>query len=733
MAKDTSKTAKDSGGEEFDRSTNDVVKKGLAKNAARADETIVAQSKDASNASIQAGNESRMKDLPSAGSVPKNPNVSDPLTPKPTVEPLSLGKETRKSKTRVGTGRKEKTGVLRFGTLPVRTEGTSNPASFSVADKPQVISNMVKRQSSGMGLPGSENGDLDLALKLHARDLQEAKSSGKVVNDVSPSDSALTQHGQVYGGHHARYARAMRVLGITDEAVYKNAASAAGMRLPQYITSIHQKIVQHEDSKAPKITHELRGDEFWEHPKTKEIIPVKANHPDMPSSFTRTKGEVNKVTRGPDGSEILERGHEGWVKTRTRGGAGGQEVLRYNTAPTKGVDLIDHLRVQMLSEHGSSTTSRKKGADIANSIADVVSGTVPRGMKRFGKRKVSDGAGGEKYEDVFTPVMRRPNSRAFDKPNPPSPRSGEVLLGSKPPADLPDFSAKGPKMTQPVLPGTGVPKTIAVQTSPQETSLMQGPLTQDRMSRIDMDVPVPAPAKDTAAAQILEQGEPPTYNAESARKKREESRSKAVYGDTGKGSKEEKKNENVYGGFSKLKLDPKKGTLTRGETRIPIENEQDVRTVVTKPAQYTSEVLPTDREWKRQDPNRGQQFPIDTTDMSGAQEVSALKKAGALVPSGSKPKKAKKDKPPVQDSLFPDYSVKEGRKNAFYMAGTPTPISERSKVLQGTADKPFGRQPNNKDFETENEGSLAERTKVGPTDSTEAIMETWRKSNSKKK
>jgi hypothetical protein len=727
MAKDTSKTAKDSGGEEFDRSTNDVVKKGLAKNAARADETIVAQSKDASNASIQAGNAARMEGLPSAGSAPKNPSVPDPLTPKPTVEPLSLGKETAKSKRRVGTGRKERTGVLNFGTLPSRPEGASSPASVNVTEKPEVMANLIKRQSAGMGLPGSENGDLDLALKLHARDLQTAKSSGKVVNDVAPDDSPLTQHGQVYGGHHARYARAMRVLGISDEDVYKNAASASGMRLPQYISSLHKKIVAHETSKGPRMTHELSGDEFWEHPTTKEIIPVKANHPDMPSSFTRTKGEISKISRGPDGSEVLDEGHEGWEKTKTRGGAGGQEVLRYSKGPTKGIDLIDHLRVQMLSEHGPSTTSRKKGADIATTMADVASGAVPRGMKRFGKRKVSDGAGGEKYEDVFTPNAPRPNRRAFDKPNPPSARSGEVLVGSKPPADLPDFMAKGPKMTQPMLPGTGVPKRIAVQTSPQETSLMQGPLTQDKMSRIDMDVPVPAPAKDTAAAQILEQGEPPTYNAETARKKREEGRSKAVYGDTGKGSKEEKKNENVYGGFSKLKIDRKKGTLTRGETRIPIENEQDVRTVVTKPAEYTSELLPTDRDWKRQDPNRGQQFPIDTTDMSGAGEVSALKKAGALVPSGKRPKKAK---PAVQDSLFPDFSVKEGRRNAFYMAGTPTPISEKSKVLQGTADKPFGRQPNNKDFETENEGSLTERTQVG---STEAIMNTWRKSNSKKK
>jgi hypothetical protein len=146
MAKDTSKTAKDSSGEEFDRSTNDVVKKGLEKNAARADETIVAQSKDASNESIQAGNAARMEGLPSAGTAPKNPSVPDRLTPKSTIEPLSLGKETAKSKRRVGTGRKERTGVLDFGTLPSRPEGASSPASVNVTEKPEVMANLIKRQ-----------------------------------------------------------------------------------------------------------------------------------------------------------------------------------------------------------------------------------------------------------------------------------------------------------------------------------------------------------------------------------------------------------------------------------------------------------------------------------------------------------------------------------------------------------------------------------------------------------
>jgi len=711
MAKDTSKTGKDSSGQEFDRTKSEVVKKGLEKNAQRADEIIVAQSKDASNASIQAGNAARMEGLPSAGSVPKNPNVEplDNLTPKvPSPSDPTPRQEATTAARRPTTGRRTSskgtgkgTGNLDFGNLPKKAQSPFNT--------PEAVDNRLDRLQSGMGLPGSENGDLDLAIKLHARDLAEAKSSGKVVNGVNPTDSPKTSHIQVSTSpHHTAFARVMRVMGIADEEVYKRSASAAGQRLENHIAGLHVKVQQHEDSKI-MIPMVPKKNESWQHPKTKEIIPISANHPDMPSAFMRTKGLINKVTRDAEGAEIRTSGHNGWTRAEM---STGRSVLHLTSAPTKGVDLIDHLRVQMLDEHGPSSTSRKKGADIANNIADVVSGSVPRGMKRAGQRKVAaEGFGKEKYEDTYLPAVPVPTTRAFDKPKPPSAKSGTVLLGSKPPADLPDFKAKGPKMTQLVLPGTGEPKRIAVEKSPEERSLMQGPLTQDKMSRIDMNVPVPVPPKDTAAEQILEQGEPPTYNAAAARKKREESRSKAVYGDTGKGGREEKKNENVYGGFSTLKIDRKKGTLTRGETRIPIENEQDVRSVVTKPAEYTSEVIPTNRDWKPQgNPNRGQQFAIDTTDMTGAGEVSALKSAGALVPSG---KKTKKTKPMVQPSLFPDYSVKESRKNAFETAGSVVPISEASKTLQGAAKQPFGKQPNNKDYEAENTSSLVERTKVG--------------------
>jgi hypothetical protein len=268
----------------------------------------------------------------------------------------------------------------------------------------------------------------------------------------------------------------------------------------------------------------------------------------------------------------------------------------------------------MLSEHGSSTTSRKKGADIAGSIADVASGAVPRGMKRSGKRKVAaEGFGNEKYVDDYVPASPAPSRRAFDKPKPPSAKSGTVLVGSKPPTDLPDFNAKGPRMVQDKLPGTGVPRTVSEEVSPAKVTRGSGPL------------------------------EKRAYELEGTRI-----------------------------GKSTWKL------------------EDFAPKIETAPAVRTTRLEPTDRDFKPQsNPNRGQQFALDTTDMTGAGEVSALKKSGSLVPSG---KKTKKTKPMVQPSMFPDFSVKEGRSNAFYMAGSVKPISEASKQLQGDAKKRFGRK-----------------------------------------
>jgi hypothetical protein len=166
-------------------------------------------------------------------------------------------------------------------------------------------------------------------------------------------------------------------------------------------------------------------------------------------------------------------------------------------------------------------------------------------------------------------------------------------------------------------------------------------------------------------------------------------------------------------------------------------------------------LVPTDRDWKPESTaGRGQQFKVDVTSnqagpgqkplvdttftptetTTGLEDLKAIKAAGGLSyqqPSASREvvvrpggkKQAKRDaraakaapKPsePEQLSLFPDHEVVPGRSNQFYMAGSVQPISDKSKVLQGSAKARFGRQPNNKDFETENEGSILNRLQAG--------------------
>jgi len=659
-----------------------AAKEGLKKISQRADEVIVAQAKDASNESIQAGNAERMEGLPSSTSAPKDaPAVADPLRSKPNIEEITPGQEARAAAGNVGTGRVNKTTVLDFGKLPSRPEGGAVPASVNVTDKPDVAINLIDRMKSGMGLPGEEQGHLDRAVALHTRDREIAARTGKTVNGVSPTDSPATPL-SVFGGHHHRLAKVMHTFGIADEEVYKNAASQSGQRLETYVHGLHKIAQEHEDSKR-QITHTPKEGALWEHPSTKELIPVAANHPDMPSAFTRTKGKVARVTRDVQGKPVVTRSHEGWDSMKV---AGGKTVYRQYT-PAAGIDLVDHMRVEMLSEHGPSKASRKRGGDIATEIANTVSGLVPRGMKQIGKKKVarsttpavssrpkaatrphgsSTQPADKKYR--YTPtnvedtapilVPKAPRGpRADAAPYPPKAKKGEVLVGSKPPTDLPTFTStgKGAQFSQPVLPGTGVPKPVIEQVSPAKYQRLEGPLSKSQTEKI--------------------------------------------------------------------------GQKASKQSKPWTEEEMAPRIKVADEVNRISRYEPTDRNWKPES-NRGQQFAIDTTEMTGAQEVKALAAQGSLASQKSAGKelavrpggkgKAKKDraaapKPMEQLSLFPDFEVKEGRSNAFYMAGTTQPISETSKTLQGAAKQPFGKQPNNKDFETEESAdSVLDRLKVGP-------------------
>lgn len=762
---------------------NEVVKKDIAAKQAASDEKIVsterikpltnedgqrvegpispAQIAEA-NKLTEEGNKTRLEGLPtSGGAVKDDPAVPDPYTPKPTIEEITPGQDARAAARNVGTGVPARTTVLDFGKLPSRPEGGATAASVNVTEKPDVAINLIDRLKSGMGLPGEEQGHLDLALKLHESDREVAARTGKVVNDVQPNDPKAT-HLTVFGGHHHRLAKVMNTFKISDPEIYKNAASATGQRLATLVHGLHKIAQEHEDSKRT-ITHTPKEGAMWEHPETKEIIPVAANHPEMPSAFTRTKGKVARVSRDASGAVVTTRSHEGWDSMRVRGGT---TVYRKYGAP-KGIDLVDHMRAEMLSEHGISATSRKGHANRTTDILEQMNSSIPRDKKQIGVRKVAErttptvtsrpkaqrtkSPGAAKIyrlsptnTETTEPLLvdkAKPGKAAGTKPNPPKARTGKMLVGTAPldqplgPKAKPTVNTAPPKRnaaTQLMLPGTGEPKRVSTVIEKEERGSWQGPLTQDQMSRVDLSVPVPNPPKGSGAEQILEQGEPPTYSPSKARAKRDASRSKETF--------DSKEATDLVGSYSKVSYTKYKDAsgkevvkANRGSTVIPIDKESNIREVVTKPAKYGSELVPTDRDWKPQ-PTRSRQFTMDTTEMTGAEEVRALSNMRAFThqqPSTSRElvvrpggkKQAKRDaraakaapKPaePEQLSLFPDHEVVPGRSNQFYMAGSVQPISDASATLQRSAKARFGKQPNNKDFETENEGSILNRLQAG--------------------
>ena len=664
---------------------NEVVKKDIAAKAEASDAAIVAQSKDMTSEQIEAANAKRLEGVPTSGAAVKDDSVNpDPLTPKPTIEEITPGQEAKAAARNVGTARPTKTTVLDFGKLPSRPEGGATAASVNVTDKPDVAINLIDRLKSGMGLPGEEQGHLDLALKLHEADRETAARTGKVVNDVQPNDPKAT-HLTVFGGHHHRLAKVMNTFKISDQEIYKNAASATGQRLSTLVHGLHKIAQEHEDSKRT-ITHTPKEGAMWEHPETKELIPIAANHPDMPSAFTRTKGKVARVSRDASGAVVTTRSHEGWDSVKVRGGT---TVYRKYGAP-KGIDLVDHMRAEMLSEHGMSVTSRKSSANRTTDILEQMNSSIPRDKKQIGIRKVAKGTtptvtsrpkaqrtkspGAAKIYrlsptnvETTEPLLVdkvKPGKTVGNKPNPPKARTGKVLLGTAPldqplgPKAKPAINTAPPKKrpVQDYLPGTGVPQSQTEVVSPTQYKRVEGPME----------------------------------------------------------------------GWAVRAVESSKG-MKNPITEADVAPKIKVADEVTK-----TTVVPTDRDWKPETP-KSRQFAIDTTDMTGAQEVKALSGMRALAsqqPSASREmvvrpggkKQAKKDmraakaapKPtePEQLSLFPDHEIVPGRSNQFYMAGSVQPISEQSKVLQGSAKAKFGKQPNNKDFEAENEGTILDKLQI---------------------
>jgi hypothetical protein len=658
--------------------------------------------------------------------VNKRRGKSPLVPPVPTQTTPTPGKEKQAAVASVGTAIPKNTTVLDFGKLPSRP---ASGASQNATSNPDVAENLIDRLKSGMGLPGEEKGTLDLAVKLHAADLATANSTGKRIVDVDPGDAPGTPNSLI-GKHHHRLAKVMQTFKISDQDVYKSAASAAGQKFDKWISSLHDVAQEHEDSKRIVPLKANPGD-FWKHPTTGKVIPISENHPDMPASFTRTKQEVAKVSRNTTTGEMeVKRGHQGWHPMELAGTKA--RVFRQVTAPT-GLDFVDHLRAQMLSEHGPSVVSRKKSAAHAGDIIDQMQSSAPRGMVQIGTQKVAE-----------TSPIPKMTSRPRAARDPKNRRNVRPHGSSKQPADMiytPNMVTT--EVDQPVY-GKKKKYTNVTGVAPFPPKPYTGKVLLSKV-----DTPKPGVGKQFEQLTLPGTGEPDVKSKTTVNR----TEGKDVY----------QRLEGPLEGWAQRALDwsATQPTPMNVEDVAPKMKVASALNRVEKTKEILS-VKPTDREWTRQ---RSPQFAIDTTDMTGAQEVKALSESGEL--ASQKPVSKKKDivlrpggkeqaaaerrasQPPVQMSMFPKIKDKKKKKVAetapavspnkgrqFYRPGVTADISEQSKVLQGVAERKFGRQPNNKDFETDNERSLQDKLESnikGEPITQDAIMKQYRAENPKPK
>ena len=329
----------------------------------------------------------QLKELPTASTNVPQPKVETDtkLTPKveeekdPSAGQQVLEQVLKSPRARSGTG------PVTFSHPMRQVTG----ADVNVTEEPTIAKNLTERMSTGMGLPGSENGVLDHALALAQRDARKATETRKVVNGIEP-DTNITSHAGIVGGHHHRLAKVMHSTGLSEEQL-TSLATHAGMRLDTALTGginipgtkvksrgLHEMVQEHEDSKR-HITQTTSEGDLMEHPDG-SVRPVAAG-----MQLTRTKGKVTKVTRNMHTGELEVSNpmHVGWDKFK---GQGGKTIWRNYKEP-HGIDLIDHLTREAITIHNEGS-ARKSAADKASEITAEITNSVPKGMKQIGTRPV---------------------------------------------------------------------------------------------------------------------------------------------------------------------------------------------------------------------------------------------------------------------------------------------------------------------------------------------------------
>jgi hypothetical protein len=248
------------------------------------------------------------------------------VTPEPTTEAEAARLEKERA---AGRGPAVKTGILRPGTAPAKPKSKVNEK------------NNQKRLEKGMGYAGEEDigdspSELNQAYNIILRKHNEAKALGKIPADAPHPSPELTP-----GSHEHRVVKVMSELGVGEKEAESDPLGIGGTSQSR-VAGIHH-FVQAARDKRRTISQTPEAGDYWEHPTTGEVIPVAANHPDMPASFTREKGATHTYSRGRSGQLVLNpEVYLGWNREKR---SGGSYVFKQRTAPAGNVgNVVDYIR-----------------------------------------------------------------------------------------------------------------------------------------------------------------------------------------------------------------------------------------------------------------------------------------------------------------------------------------------------------------------------------------------------
>lgn len=614
--------------------------------------------------------------------VPAGPNIEevkklsaskeDPkLTPKPTMEALPTEAELSLQRRRnAPLARPQKSGILTGGTPERYTPPTTDP------------SNDRTRLSRGMGIAGEEKGIVSHAINLLNRDNEVLWRSGKLFE----KPKTATSYEDVRDTHQHRLAKVLHTFNVSEDALKAHASAEKGSSRRAYedtVEELHSATQEHNDFYGKKVQLIPGPNDSWEHPTTKQVHPIAANHPDMPAAFYRSKQPITRVSRTSEGSLTYKRGHEGWDSMTV---AGGTKVWRQQTPPP-GTDLVDHLRTQVLANHASGGVARKRKVREATTVLDSLKGgKTVIGLRQRGRAEPGTGIPSVSTRPTAStdPKKRNAVTVSYDqgqnsvtealiapkdaptglptgdktKPKPVKSRSGRVLV-RKGTTGLPISSTNLETKQPEVETATGARVSAKSLLRPLSD---KNAMLPDRVPGAAV-VPAPKTVKMTADQKALA---------------RAKSKEKAT----------------EVRGVGPLE----KGALTVSGKRSVLENPQ-----MALPGFENVENLRVGGRAQRLLAQAHGNTPAETT---GLEELRSIKNAGLIAkptPSTSRAVAVREGTPgqknrakkaaidtrqsnrPMEQPMLPG---KELRSAAFAMGGTTEKISEKTRVLQGEARKP---------------------------------------------